>query len=72
MTVLCRNLVTNLVKHERITTTVAKAKEMRPLVEKIIRKAKEGGYQGNLFLAQTLFTKDSIMKVNKDLTDRYR
>ena len=35
-----RNLVTNLVKHDRITTTLAKAKELRPLADKVIQKAK--------------------------------
>jgi len=49
--------------HERITTTVEKAKEMRPLVEKLIHKAKSQNYQGNLFLKNILFTKQSIKHV---------
>jgi large subunit ribosomal protein L17 len=45
-----RNLATNLLTHERITTTLEKAKEMRPFIEKLIRRAKKGGYQGNVVL----------------------
>ena len=37
---ISRNLITSLVQHDRITTTMAKAKELRPLAERIIRKAK--------------------------------
>lgn len=69
---LYRNLVTNLVKHDRITTTLAKAKELRPLADKIIHKAKAGGYQGNNFLFKTLFTKDAIQRVKKELVPRYQ
>ena len=34
------NLCTSLLEHERITTTLAKAKEMRPHMERLIHKAK--------------------------------
>lgn len=67
---LLRNLVTALVTHERIHTTLEKAKEMRPLVEKLIHKAKQENYQGNLFLQKTLFTRDSITKA-KEIAKRY-
>ena len=40
---LLRNLAAALVKHEQITTTVAKAKELRPYVEKLVTLAKKGG-----------------------------
>jgi len=53
---MLRNLVTNLMTHQRITTTVERAKEIRPLVEKLIRRAKGKDYQGNVILKQTLFT----------------
>ncbi|MCK4417612.1 MAG: 50S ribosomal protein L17 [Candidatus Latescibacteria bacterium] len=39
---MLRNLVTSLVEHEGVKTTDAKAKEVRPLVEKLITLAKRG------------------------------
>lgn len=40
---LLRNLAAALIKHEQITTTLPKAKELRPYVEKLITLAKHGG-----------------------------
>jgi large subunit ribosomal protein L17 len=40
---LFRNMAAALIKHEQITTTVAKAKELRPYVEKLVTLAKKGG-----------------------------
>ena len=39
---LIRSLSRSLVKHESMTTTLAKAKEIRPYVEKLVTKAKTG------------------------------
>ena len=39
---LLRNMATSLFKHERIETTIAKAKELRPFAEKLITNAKKG------------------------------
>lgn len=39
---LLRNMATSLFKHERIETTLAKAKELRPFAEKLITNAKKG------------------------------
>lgn len=66
-----RNLATNLVTHERITTTTQKAKEIRPLIERMIRRAKGNDYQGNVFLKQTLFTNKAIHHVKTELVPRF-
>jgi large subunit ribosomal protein L17 len=42
-TALFRNMAAALIKHEQITTTTAKAKELRPYVEKLVTLAKKGG-----------------------------
>jgi large subunit ribosomal protein L17 len=42
-TALFRNQAAALIKHEQITTTLAKAKELRPYVEKLVTLAKKGG-----------------------------
>lgn len=41
-TALYRNLITDLLRYERITTTEAKAKEIRPMAEKVITLARRG------------------------------
>lgn len=41
-TALFRNLSAALIKHEQITTTLPKAKELRPFVEKLVTLAKKG------------------------------
>lgn len=40
---LFRNMAAALIKHEQITTTLAKAKELRPYTEKLVTLAKKGG-----------------------------
>jgi large subunit ribosomal protein L17 len=40
---LFRNMAAALIKHEQITTTTAKAKELRPYLEKLVTLAKKGG-----------------------------
>ena len=55
------NMVTSLFLHERIVTSVAKAKELRPVAEKLITQAKQGKHQEvrrrvqNKKVAQKLF-----------------
>ena len=57
---LMRNLATSLMEHQRITTTLEKAKEVRPLIEKLIRKAKKDDAQAQIFMNKTLFTNNAI------------
>ena len=45
---------------------------MRPLMEKLIRKGKQGGYQGNVFLIKTLYTRKAVNKLKKDIVPRYK
>ena len=58
---LFRNQSAALVKHEQITTTLAKAKELRPYVEKLVTLAKRGGLS-NRRLAHSRLMDDTQLK----------
>jgi large subunit ribosomal protein L17 len=58
---LFRNMAAALIKHEQITTTTAKAKELRPYVEKLITLAKKGGLS-NRRLAHARMLDDTQLK----------
>lgn len=63
---------TNLILHERINTTVAKAKELRPWIERLIHKAKQENYQGSKFLQQTLFSQEAVQKLEYEIAPRFK
>ena len=58
---LFRNMAAALIKHEQITTTTAKAKELRPYVEKLITLGKKGGLS-NRRIAQSRIMDDAQVK----------
>ena len=69
---LFRNMATALIKHEQITTTLPKAKELRPVAEKLITLGKKGGL-ANRRLAYAELRDDVIVgKLFGTLAERYR
>jgi large subunit ribosomal protein L17 len=66
-----RNLVTDLLKHEQIRTTEAKAKAIRPLAEKVITMGKKGGVPNRRRVAGYVYDSDVAAKVFEDLGPRY-
>src|ERR1700710_2217798 len=67
-----RNLAHALLKHEQITTTLPKAKELRPVAEKLITLGKKGGF-ANRRLAYAELSDDVIVgKLFGTLAERYR
>lgn len=68
---LLKILAGNLVLHEKIKTTRAKAKELTPFIEKAITKAKKGGL-ANTRLLRRIFTEKATAKLIKDLALRYK
>ena len=67
-----RNMAVALLKHEQITTTLPKAKELRPVVEKLITLGKRGGLHTRR-LAHAQLRDDTIVnKLFGTLADRYR
>src|SRR6201982_2306300 len=66
------NMCAALIKHEQITTTLPKAKELRPVVEKLITLGKKGG-MANRRLAHARLRDDAIVnKLFGPLAERYR
>ena len=66
-----RNLVTDLLGHEKITTTEAKAKQIRGLAERMITLGKEGGLHSRRQALSFIFDKKVTDKVFAELASRY-
>ena len=68
---LFRNMAAALIKHEQITTTVAKAKELRPYVEKLVTLAKKGGLSNRRLAHARLMDEAQERKLFEVLGPRY-
>jgi large subunit ribosomal protein L17 len=68
---LLRNLAAALIKHEQITTTLPKAKELRPYVEKLITLAKRGGLSNRRLAMSRLGDETQLKKLFEVLAERY-
>ena len=66
------NMAASLVKHEQILTTLPKAKELRPFVEKLVTLGKRGGLHARRQLIATLQDEAMASKLMTTLADRYR
>lgn len=69
---LLRGLATNFVLYEKIETTIAKAKEIRPLVEKIITMGKDNSLHNRRQVMKLIYTENATKKVLEDLGPRYK
>ena len=68
---LFRNMAAALIKHEQITTTLAKAKELRPYVEKLVTLAKKGGLSNRRLAHARLLDDVQLVKLFDVLAERY-
>ena len=68
---LLRNMAQALIKHEQITTTVAKARELRPYTEKLISLAKHGGLSNRRLAFARLLDETQLAKLFGPLAERY-
>ncbi len=66
-----RNLVTDLLGYEKITTTEAKAKKARGLAEEMITLGKKGGLHSRRQALSVIFDEDVTEKVFSELAKRY-
>jgi large subunit ribosomal protein L17 len=69
---LFRNMSAALIKHEQIMTTEAKAKELRPYVEKLITLAKRGGLSNRRLAQSRLQDETQLKKLFDVLAERYK
>lgn len=69
---LFRNMAAALIKHEQITTTLAKAKELRPYTEKLVTLAKKGGLSNRRLAHARLLDDAQLTKLFEVLAERYR
>ena len=67
-----RNMATSLVRHERIKTTVPKAKELRRVVEPLITLAKVDGVANRRLAFNRLRDKEAVGKLFSDLGPRFK
>ncbi|NTX07846.1 50S ribosomal protein L17 [Myxococcus sp. CA051A] len=68
---MLNNMVTSLLEHQAIRTTVPKAKEARKLAERIITLGKRGGLSNVRLAARTVKDRDVLQKVFSEYKDRY-
>ena len=68
---LFKNMLNSLIKYEQITTTLPKAKELRPQIDKAITLGKKNNLHAKKNLFTKLQNKSSIDKLTKTLSQRY-
>ncbi|MFN0047289.1 MAG: 50S ribosomal protein L17 [Sphingorhabdus sp.] len=68
---MLRNMAASLIKHEQIKTTLPKARELRPYVEKLITLAKKGGLSNRRLAMSRLMDDVQLVKLFDTLAARY-
>ena len=68
---LFKNMLNSLIKYEQITTTLPKAKELKPKIDKVITLGKKNNLQSKKNLFSELQDKSSVDKLIKTLSQRY-
>ena len=68
---LFKNMLNSLIKYEQITTTLPKAKELKPKIDKVITLGKKNTLASKKNLFSQLQTKSSVDKLVKVLSQRY-
>ena len=68
---MLRNMSASLIKHEQITTTLPKARELRPYLEKLITLAKRGGLSNRRLAHARLLDDAQLTKLFDVLAARY-
>ncbi|MEX2465541.1 MAG: 50S ribosomal protein L17 [Gemmatimonadota bacterium] len=66
-----RNMAASLFLHERIETTTAKAKELRPYAERLITLARRGDIHSRRLAARKIHDRDVLGKLFDDIAPRF-
>ena len=66
-----RNMATSLFRHERIETTTAKAKELRPYAERLITLARRGDLHSRRLAARKIQDRQVLGKLFDDIAPRF-
>ena len=69
---MLENMAVSLIKKETIKTTMPKAKELRPFVEKIITLGKKNKESSRVNAFNSLRDKEAVVKVFSELTERFK
>lgn len=69
---MLRNMATSLLEHERIETTLPKAKELRGVVEKLITLGKKGSLHNRRNAASFIYDDKVVKKVFSDIATRFK
>ena len=69
---MLENMAVSLIKNETIKTTLPKAKELRPFVEKIITLGKKNKDSSRINAFNSLRDKEAVVKVFDDLSERFK
>jgi large subunit ribosomal protein L17 len=65
------NLATDLFLHERVVTTQARAKAVRPVAEKLITKARKGDLHSRRVVLRTIRNKEAVARLFEEVGPRY-
>src|SRR3970040_215145 len=65
------NLATELFLHEKVTTTLPRARAVRPLAEKLITKARKGDVHAKRIVLKVIPNRDAVVKLFDDVAPRY-
>lgn len=68
---LLKNLAISLIEHGKIETTIMKAKELRPYIEKLITKSKPNGFNEHRYVYAYLQNKEATKKLVTEISQKY-
>lgn len=69
---LFRNQLSSLITHERIQTTLPKAKDLRPLIEKMVTLGKRGGLHARRLALKTIPEATTVKKLFEEIAPRFK